>query len=102
MADDKYTKRLDKIERDIEWIIQYLLKKDHPLQIPPYNPSTICPKCGMNWDGIMGYVCMNQPCPIQPSSTLSVSSVSRNDDEWYTGRAGRDNMSNPGDKSYDD
>ena len=32
---EEYIKRLDKIERDLSWIIQYLLKKDEPHQIPP-------------------------------------------------------------------
>lgn len=71
-------RRLDKIERDLEWIIQYLLKKDIPIQPSPYIPpspdpnywaQTICKKCGMNWSGVMGYVCASQDCPMQFKAT---------------------------------
>ena len=82
--------RLERIERDLSWIIQYLLKRDQPIQPPPYipnpyptiptiptTPPTIpnwpnkvyCPKCGMEWSGVMGYVCMDQSCPIQMKVT---------------------------------
>ena len=35
-----------------------------PYTIPtPYWESKKCPKCGINLDGPMGYVCPNNPCP---------------------------------------
>lgn len=79
--------RLERIERDLSWIIQYLLKRDQPIQPPPYipnpyptiptTPPTIptwpdkvyCPKCGMEWSGVMGFVCADQKCPIQMKVT---------------------------------
>lgn len=79
---EEYIKRLDKIQNDLDLLreelrvfIRYTLKKDVPSfpNVPNYDPypSTICPKCGMEWKGVMGYVCTNQPCPIQPSPTYS-------------------------------
>ena len=90
----EYIKRLDKIQNDLDLLREEVrLLTQHvwnsPKQeilrrgpanpdyltptTPPYDlfPSTICPKCGMEWKGVMGYVCMNQPCPIQPSPTCS-------------------------------
>jgi nitrogenase molybdenum-iron protein alpha/beta subunit len=69
---EEYIRRLDKIERDLEWIIQYLSKKDVPVQPSPdpnYWAQTICKKCGMNWSGVMGYVCASQDCPMQFKAT---------------------------------
>ena len=73
---DEYIRRLDKIERDLEWIIRYLLKKDVTIQPSPYKPppadhdptywaQQTCSKCGMKWNGVMGYVCSNVDCPVQ-------------------------------------
>jgi hypothetical protein len=72
---EEYIKRLDKIERDISWIIQYLIKKDEPFQIPPYNPydlnkTQLCSKCGMEFKGSTGYYCPNQTCPIFSKTTV--------------------------------
>jgi len=73
---DEYIQILDKIERDLEWIIQYLLKKEAAIQPSPYIPpspdpypnygtQTICERCGMNWSGTMEYVCASrQDCPL--------------------------------------
>ena len=73
---DEYIRRLDKIERDLEWIIRYLLKKDVTIPPAPYIPplsdpdpnysaQPICSKCGMDFSGVMGYVCSNVDCPVQ-------------------------------------
>ena len=81
----EYIKRLDKIQNDLDLLREEVRlltrhvwnspKPANPLTptTPPYDPfpSTICPKCGMEWKGVMGYVCTNQPCPIQPSATYS-------------------------------
>lgn len=35
---------------------------------PPYFPpqgKVTCPKCGLDWSGIMGYVCSSSDCPMQ-------------------------------------
>lgn len=76
--------RLERIERDLSWIIQYLLKRDQPIQSPPYIPNpwpnttpsvprwpdrVTCSKCGMDWSGVTGYVCMDNKCPMQMKIT---------------------------------
>jgi hypothetical protein len=77
--------RLNKIQNDINWIVQYLLKQDKSVQPPPfipprppyYNPlypSTMsakpqCHKCGMQLDQVMGYVCGDTHCPTFMKAT---------------------------------
>lgn len=36
---------------------------------PINKPSIRCDKCGMVWEGAMGYVCPRQDCTIQPKIT---------------------------------
>jgi hypothetical protein len=82
MTDEKdINERLGDIERDLRWIIQYLLKRDQPIQPPPYIPSdrtkptltwpntVMCSRCGMNFSGSMGYVCTDKNCPTQMNIT---------------------------------
>lgn len=41
-----------------------------PIPIPhPTTASVVCPECGMEWKGLMGYVCPNMKCPVQPKVT---------------------------------
>lgn len=41
-----------------------------PTNAPGYYPrTTACSECGMQWSGVMGYVCPNIKCPIQPKVT---------------------------------
>ncbi len=69
--------RLDNLERDVRWLVQYVMQLNRPLQPPPYIPnpvptqldSTTCSTCGMLWSGAIGYVCLNQNCPIQMKVT---------------------------------
>ena len=56
---DEVLKRLDDIEMKIR-------------SVPPVYPtptmdlnSKKCSKCGMEWKGVMGYVCPSQDCPVQ-------------------------------------
>lgn len=73
----EYMEKLDKIQRDLDWVIQYLLKKDQPVQPPPFNPDypgwgstrTICSKCGMEFNGVTSYYCANNDCPVQVKTT---------------------------------
>ena len=55
----------------------YQAAKKEPSRIPPdigrmpvgpglVEPQYKCQKCGMMWQGAMGYVCPNMDCPIQP------------------------------------
>lgn len=39
----------------------------HAVREQPTYPakSVICSKCGMKWEGVMGYVCQHLDCPVQ-------------------------------------
>ena len=78
--------RLKNIERDIAWIVSYLLKKDEPIQQPPYvvdidmqtprkvpefEKVSVCSLCGIEWKGVMGYSCSNMSCPMQVKASYS-------------------------------
>jgi ArsR family metal-binding transcriptional regulator len=45
-------------------------KKVDPFKVYPtpyvfeHNPSTICPRCDMSWEGTMGYSCSDSLCPF--------------------------------------
>ncbi len=73
-AIEKIQSDVEDIKRDVAWIIQHLLKKDEPNPIPPHVPYppndidpyfgvTRCQKCGMEFRGVMGYVCADIHCP---------------------------------------
>ena len=32
---------------------------------PTHTHKTTCSKCGMVWEGVMGYVCSDLNCPVQ-------------------------------------
>lgn len=64
------------------------------------NASANCPKCGMSWEGTMGYSCPDPFCPIVPNTSSLTGYTLRND--YDDRRARRDNMSSPGDKDYQD
>lgn len=34
-----------------------------PMPTYPNQLGSVCPKCGLKMDGVMGYVCPNYPCP---------------------------------------
>lgn len=76
---EEYLERLDKIQRDLNWIIGYLLKRDEPQHFPPpYDPnypgigsSNMCSKCGLNFFGMIGYVCSVPNCPTFARTTSS-------------------------------
>lgn len=73
--------RLERIERDLSWIIQYLLKRDQltqyiptpfptmPPTVPNWPNKVYCPKCGMDLSGVMGFVCSDPKCPTQMKIT---------------------------------
>lgn len=53
-----------------------------PKQWPGTSPN-ICHKCGMQWSGVMGYVCPHQDCLIQPKIiAASNNEWLGNDPEW--------------------
>ena len=46
-----------------------------PVPFPEPNPfpsddSSTCPKCGMKWSGVMGYVCPRTDCPMGAGPTI--------------------------------
>jgi hypothetical protein len=82
----KYNRRLDKIERDLDWIIQHLMKKDQPVSPSPHSPPPYvdgqgkvwpepnsptptsvvnkCSECGIIITPVMvGYYCSRSGCP---------------------------------------
>lgn len=73
---EEYMKKLDDIQRDVNWIIQYLIKRDEPVQSPPYIPDNLkvyqtkCAKCGMTFEGMVGYHCSDSQCPTFTKTTL--------------------------------
>jgi hypothetical protein len=58
---EEYIRRLDKIERDLEWIIQYLMIKGS--SIPTQTSSNVCRKCGMDFTHNQSYMCGALDCP---------------------------------------
>ena len=64
---DDISDRLDNLERDVSWIVQHL--RSAKIQPPTQLDSTSCSVCGMLWTGTMGYVCLNQNCPVQMKVT---------------------------------
>jgi hypothetical protein len=72
---DEVMKRLDDIDMKINRIST----------IPPVYPitpvkltlgGTTCAKCGMRWEGVMGFVCMQSGCPVQMQVTSQTYNVS--------------------------
>lgn len=43
-----------------------------PADLPgfPGMPQVKCSKCGMVWQGAMGYSCPHAHCPVQPKATM--------------------------------
>lgn len=44
------------------------------IQPQPALPTTQCPSCGLDWGGVMGYVCGRTDCPVQPQVTCTTAS----------------------------
>lgn len=77
---EKILEKLDEIEHKLEQletpytypngegpqpdIVVPSLGKMQPYD-PNYGGSVVCQKCGMEWKGVMNYVCQNYECPIQ-------------------------------------
>lgn len=65
---DEVLKRLDAIEMKINRIQPIVPTSP----VAPSLSPTVCAKCGLKWDGAMGYVCASPDCPFQ-SKTTSIS-----------------------------
>jgi hypothetical protein len=79
---DEVMKRLDDIDMKINRIAS--VQPVYPTtQFPPSLVPTLCSKCGMKWEGVMGYVCSQSDCPAQlkvTSQTYNVSTSTSNFD----------------------
>ena len=72
---DEVFKRLDSIEMKINHIAS--VQPAYPTTRPsPSLGPTICSKCGMKWQGVMGYVCAQSDCPVQLKVTSQTYNVS--------------------------
>jgi len=40
-----------------------------PYPWTPVPRENRCPRCGIKWEGVMGYVCGDPNCPMQPRIT---------------------------------
>lgn len=45
-----------------------------PYTPPILSPQNICPTCGVNFDGVMGYVCQQPGCPMGCGPTMCEAS----------------------------
>lgn len=64
---DEVKRRLDRLERAM-WPMNYPQQPFMPMPVGPVHVSN-CPKCGIKWDGAMGYVCPRTDCPTQAVAT---------------------------------
>lgn len=72
---DEVMKRLDDIEMKINRIPQ--VQPVYPTTpVTPSFGTTICSRCGMKWEGAMGYVCPDTYCPVQLKVTSQTYNVS--------------------------
>jgi hypothetical protein len=93
---DRILEKLDRIEKLVnEQNAPYV----YPSTPDPYpnhfGGSTTCSKCGMEWKGVMGYVCSTYECPVQmqvtshsvsytgPTQTFNVESLDPDQRSWY-------------------
>ena len=76
---DELFKRLDAIEMKINRV-----QPIYPTsQVPPHLNSTVCSKCGMEWKGVMGYVCSRSDCPSVPRSSIVSSPETQPVNPYY-------------------
>ena len=82
---DEIMKRLDNIEMKINSIPP--VQPVYPTApVPPHLNSTVCSKCGMEWKGVMGYVCSHNDCPTQLKASwqsFDVESIDPDERSWY-------------------
>ena len=72
---DEVMKRLD----DIDMKINRITPVQPVYPTTPKAPSrmfSVCAKCGMRWEGVMGYVCSQSNCPVQLKVTSQTYNVS--------------------------
>lgn len=70
---DQFKETLEKILKKLD-DIEMKINRVQPIY--PTTPSlrgTTCAKCGMRWEGAMGYVCIQPGCPVQMQVTSQIS-----------------------------
>jgi hypothetical protein len=93
-AIQKIQSDVEDIKRDVALIIQHLLvppflpgyTPSAPKDIDPYIGATKCQKCGMEFKGVMGYVCADTHCPtfMKPYSGRGVSKITTTGGSWQS------------------
>ena len=66
MTEERIQRRLDMLEARVFELEQKMKTRDTTPLTPTWPSTTmpsICPKCGLKLEPIMGYVCYNNPCP---------------------------------------
>lgn len=71
---DEVLKRLETIEMKINRVTP--VPPVYPINPDPLIEVTKCYKCGMEWKGVMGYVCSDMYCPVQVRTTSQTYNVS--------------------------
>jgi hypothetical protein len=90
--------RLKNIERDLSWIIQYLMKMHEPISQPPYVlkdkyrvwptkeslTSGTCSLCGVVWQGTMSYSCNRIDCQMQVRGSFAIKTETSASGQYQT------------------
>ena len=58
--------------KDLEAKLERIMTQPPIEPYQPYSNVTTCSKCGMRWEGTMGYVCTHLNCPIQMQVTSQI------------------------------
>jgi hypothetical protein len=67
---DNLEKRVEDLEKRVEILEMFKRILDPPIPYPtrypgyPGQPASMCPKCGLKLEGVMGYCCPHIDCPV--------------------------------------
>lgn len=95
---DQFKETLEKILEKLD-TLEMMINRVQPIQPiypstprPPSLTPTTCSKCGMVWQGVMGYVCSQSDCPVQfkvtsqistPTGGFNIESLDPGQRSWY-------------------